>query len=620
MDVFPRWKYFLLIFVILFSIIYALPNLYGEDPSIQIKGFGSDEIKYEDVAEKVKNKLKQSNFRFKDIEITDRDILIRFYSTEEQLKAKNIIKSSVGSNFSVALNLAQVTPVWLQALGAKPMKLGLDLRGGVRFLMEVDIASIMKRRLDGFYSEIRNTLRNQKLRYSNLSVAKDNSIIITFSSLDDLKRSNIFLKNNFPEFDILKDLKAENRLLLHLSQAKITEIRNYIIEQTISTLRNRVNELGVAEAIVQRQGFNRVVIELPGIQDTARAKDILGKTATLDFVMVDEKNDLNKALAGNVPSGSRFLLDKKKRPVLLKKKVILTGDSIVGASSGFDSRDGKPAVSVRIGGRKVGLFKKTTMRNIGKLMAVVYRETKIEERSIDNTTVRIPKTKEEVISVAVIQSALGNNFQITGLTLSESRDLALLLRAGALPATLTIVEEKIIGPSMGQENINKGLISIVTGLTLVLLTMFFYYRVFGLIANVALVLNVAIIVAIMSLLEATLTLPGIAGVVLTLGMAVDANVLIFERIREEFRNGVTPIASIHRGFDQAFSSIVDANITTLIAGVIMFAVGTGPVKGFAVTLSIGILTSLFTAITGTRALLNLVYCGEKRSKRLSIGM
>lgn len=609
--VFPRWKYLVLLVTIIISIVYALPNIYGEDPSIQITGTNVTQANFIEIEDKVKDKLRENKISFKSSKITDKNILIRFYSTQVQINAKDIVKEFLGEDYTVALNLAPVTPFWLDNLGATPMKLGLDLRGGVRFLMEVDVASNIKRRLDGYYSDLRNSLREEKIRYNNIKLESDNSISITFSTMGELDSAYTYINQYFKEVEIFKHLMGEKlELILHLSQAKITEIRNYTVEQTVVTLRNRVNELGVAEAVVQRQGFNQVVVELPGIQDTARAKDILGKTATLDFVLVDSKHDIHEAIQGKVPIGSKILSDKRGVPYLLKKHVVLTGDSIVGASSGFDNRDGSPSVSVRIGGRGVGLFKKTTLDNIGKPMAVVYRETKVEDRIVDGETVRIPKTKEVVISVATIQTALGTNFQITGLTLDESRDLALLLRAGALPATITIVEERIIGPSLGQENIEKGLRSILVGLCLVLFVMALYYRKFGLIANAALLLNITIIVAVMSLLGATLTLPGIAGIVLTLGMAVDANVLIFERIREEYKSGITPIASIHRGFDQAFSSIIDANVTTLIAGIIMFAVGTGPVKGFAVTLCIGILTSLFTAITGTRALINLFYCRE----------
>jgi preprotein translocase subunit SecD len=619
LNTFPRWKYILLSIVILFGLIYALPNIYPEDPAVQVSGIKGAVVD-EKLVEKIKAELSLNNFPYKSVAIEDVGILARFNKTEQQLKTKDFIKSLVGDEFSVALNLAPVIPRWLDILGAKPMKLGLDLRGGVRFLMEVDVASGLDRRLDGDYSDLRNKFREEKIRYKKFRIKKDGVLLAEFATPELRQQANQYLSRNYPHLELTR-IETDDlfSLEMRLSAAQINETRTYTVEQTISTLRNRVNELGVAEAIVQRQGANRVVVELPGIQDTARAKDILGKTATLDFVMADHENDVNQALQGRVPPGTRILPDQFGRKVLVKKRVILTGDSITGATSSFDSRDNKPAVSIRLGGSGIGLFKETTMNNIGKRMAVVYRETKVEDKFIDGEAVKEKKTTETIISLATIQSALGTSFQITGLSLEESRDLALLLRAGALPATTSIVEERIVGPSMGQENIDMGMISIVVGLSLVLLFMTIYYSVFGVVANIALFLNLVLLVAIMSLLGATLTLPGIAGIVLTLGMAVDANVLIFERIREELRAGMTPQASIQRGFSHAFSTIVDANLTTLIVGVILFAVGTGPVKGFAITLSIGILTSMFTAITGTRAMVNFLYNG-KTSKRLLVGI
>ncbi|MBT6206989.1 MAG: protein translocase subunit SecD, partial [Francisellaceae bacterium] len=442
-----------------------------------------------------------------------------------------------------------------------------------------------------------------------------------FNSEDELAIAKTKLKSVYPELEFKKPRKEDLLLIAQLSQTLITEIRNYTMEQTTSTLRNRVNELGVAEAIVQRQGLNRVVVELPGIQDTARAKDILGKTATLDFVLKDMENDPYQALNGRgTPPGSKLLYHKEGYPILVKKKIILTGDSIVGASSALDSQEGKPVVQIKLGGKGLGAFKSTTKRNVNKFMAVIYREVKFQDKVIDGKIISEPVTTETVISDARILQPLGANFNITGLGMHEARELALLLRSGALPATVSIVEERIVGPSLGQENIEMGMISLAVGLSLVLIFMALYYSVFGWIANIALVFNLVLLVALMSIIGATLTLPGLAGIVLTLGMAVDANVLIFERIREELRIGVTPIASIHRGFDHAFSTIIDANLTTLIVGVILFAVGTGPVKGFAITLSMGILTSMFTAITGTRAMVEYIYGGNKEVKKLAVGI
>ena len=621
MNTFPRWKYILLLVIVLVSLIYALPNIYGEDPAVQITGLKGAEVS-DTLLKEITTKLQKEKLNYKSISIIDKNILIRFLNTEIQLKAKDLIKSWLAENYSVALNLAPVTPCWLEYLGAKPMKLGLDLRGGVRFLMEVDVAASIARGLETSFLDLRGDFRKENIRYKSFAYNKENSLLLAvFKDEENRDKAYSYIRKNYIGFDIVSENEAEEYLLkIYMNNEQITEIRNYTIEQTITTLRNRVNELGVAEAIVQRQGLNRVVVELPGIQDTARAKDILGRTATLDFVMVDHEGDLNKALRGQMPPGSRVLYERHGRPVLIKKRVILTGDAITGASSGFDSQSGGAAVSVKLGNSGIGLFKQTTMNNIGKGMAVIYRETKVNEKILpDGEIVKEKVTTEDIISVATIQGALGNRFQITGLNMEEARDLALLLRAGALPATISIVEERVIGPSMGQENIRMGMISVGVGLGLVLIFMAIYYSVFGIIANIALLFNLILLVAVMSLIGATLTLPGIAGIVLTLGMAVDANVLIFERIREELKSGMTIQASIYRGFDHAFATIVDANVTTLIAGIILFAVGTGPVKGFAITLSIGILTSMFTAVTGSRAIVNLLY-GKKTVKKLLIGI
>ena len=556
LNAFPRWKYMLLAATLIVGLIYALPNVYGEDPAVQIIGTANNPVG-EVIKTKVTELLTSNNVKYKSTTLDDGELLIRFYTTDVQLATRDLLKDSLGANYSVALNLAPVTPAWLIALGAEPMKLGLDLRGGVRFLMEVDIASTIKRR----------------------------------ESTSDHT----------------------------LTPVEIEQIRNYTMEQTAATLRNRINELGVAEAIIQQQGANRIVVELPGIQDTARAKDILGKTATLDFLLEDGDNDLMQALHGHVTPGSKIYYLANGQPVLLKKRVVLTGNAIVGASSQYDSHDNQPVVAITLGGSDISLFKESTINNINKHMAVIYRESHMQESIIDGQTVKLPVTTERLISYATIRGPLGSNFQISGLGLAEARDLALLLRAGSLPATISIVEERIIGPSMGQENINKGMQSVVVGLSLIVVFMTFYYSLFGVIANIALLFNLILLVALMSLVGATLTLPGIAGIVLTLGMAVDANVLIFERIREELRLGMPPHASIQRGFEHAFSTIIDSNLTTLIVGIILFSIGTGPVKGFAITLSLGILTSLFTAVTGTRAIVELIY-GKRNIKKLLVGI
>lgn len=605
-NTFPRWKYAVLVLLMLVGFIYALPNLYGEDPAVQITGLKNHPIDSA-VEEKVKQSLEIAQITFKSINLEDSNqLLIRFNDTETQLKAKDIIFQSLGGDYSVALNLAPLTPEWLQALGANPMKLGLDLRGGVHFLMEVDIDSVIARRMEGYYSEIPKILRTEKLRYKKIEKASDQRLKVVFDSEKDQTIAQALIGKQFNDLTAsTEDNLDQYNLYVGLSAQALKEIRNETVEQTMSTLRNRVNELGVAEAIVQRHGMSQVVIELPGIQDTAYAKDILGKTATLKFMMVDHEHDIQEVLSGRPVAGSRIYSMETGQPILLKNQVILTGDSVTGATTSQD-RDGQPAVSIRLGG-DISLFSKSTRDNIGKRMATVYVEVKDH------------KIKETVINAATIQSALGNNFQVVGLRQNEARDLALLLRSGALPAALSIVEERIVGPSMGQDNIRMGKISVAVGLGLVLVFMALYYSIFGLIADLALMVNLVLLLAVMSLIGATLTLPGIAGIVLTLGMAVDANVLIFERIREELRLGLSPQASIYRGYEYAFATIIDSNLTTLIVGVILFAMGSGPVKGFAVTLCIGILTSLITATTGSRAIVNLLY-GRRALKHLPVGV
>lgn len=603
---YPRWKYITLAVLLVIGLIYALPNLYGEDPAVQITGL-KHRVVTEETITKVKETLDENNLAYKTIAIEDENqLLARFFETETQLVAKDVISKKLGDEYSVALNLAPLTPKWLQMLGAKPMKLGLDLRGGVHFLMEVDMDSVINRRLESYYQEIPKLLREEKIRYKKIEKIADQKIKIGLDADQNRDQAIKSLQKSFGELSIVVDENGEQlSLISELSPATIKEIRNEVIEQTISTLRNRINELGVSEAIIQRHGLNQIVVELPGIQDTAYAKEILGKTATLKFMLMDHEHDLQEVLNGKPVAGSKVFYFENGQPILLKNRVVLTGDAITGASTGQD-RDNRPAVNIRLGG-DVSQFSKVTRDNIGRRMATVYVEVK--DRKITET----------VINAATIQNALGNSFQVNGLGMHEARELALLLRSGALPAPISIVEERIVGPSMGQENIRMGKISVAVGLGLVLVFMAAYYGIFGLIADLALMVNLILLLAVMSLMGATLTLPGIAGIVLTLGMAVDASVLIFERIREEMRHGMSPHASIHRGFEYAFATIIDSNLTTLIVVVILFAVGTGPVKGFAVTISIGILTSLLTGTTGSRALVNLFF-GRRDLKRLPIGV
>ena len=507
------------------------------------------------------------------------------------------------------------TPKWLRAIGAAPLKLGLDLRGGVHLLIEVDVEGTLKRRNESFVADIRTVLREARYHYRSVESDTESNVVIIFENKTHREQAFPLLKQHFPELDLVKQERSSDReeadgvIVAQLSQGGFAQLRQETVEQTMTILRNRINELGVAESVVQRQGLNYIVVELPGVQDTARAKEILGKTATLEFVMHDEATD---PLGGHIPISSRVVPDSANKPIVVKKRAILTGDSITGAISGRDSRDGMPSVTIRIGGAGVGLFKKVTRESIGKRMAVIYRESRMG----DNHTVQ---ATERIISLATIQSALGSQFQITGLAYEEANNLALMLRAGALPAAVSIVEERTVGPSLGQENIQLGIISMEVGLALVFGFMILYYSVMGVIANVALLMNTLVLLALQSFIGATLTLPGIAGIVLTMGMAVDANVLIFERIREEIRKGGSLQACIHSGFDRAFATILDSNLTTLIAGVVLFMVGTGPIRGFAVTLSLGILSSLLTMVMGTRAMVSLLY-GRSSVKKIRIGI
>lgn len=619
LNKYPAWKYLLLLGILVIGLIYSAPNLFGEDPSIQVlPGMGHSFAS--DTEQQIKQALDDAKISFKSIEPEGQSLLVRFFDTASQIKAKEAIRDKIGENYIVALNLAPKTPSWLEMFGAKPMKLGLDLRGGVHFLMEVDVNTAIARRIEGTMADIRGLLRDDKIRYRQIAKTGETGLVVNFDDQVTQEKAVEILQRRFQEFDVsAKAQDGKYQIAFEMKPNAIQEIRNYTIEQTMSTLRNRVNELGVAEAVVQRQGLNHIVVELPGIQDTARAKDILGKTATLEFHLHAKEESANAMPGQTPPPGTKWYYDREGRAYLLKKRVILTGESITGAMVGTDDRTGRPAVIVRVGGNGLAMFKKTTLENVGNLLGVVYIETRTDQEDINGEIVRKNHTSESLISIATIQSALGSSFQITGLSLTEAQDLALLLRAGALPATITIVEERTVGPSLGQENIRLGIISIAVGLGLVVITMLVYYSVFGIIANLALLINVVLLVAILSMVGATLTLPGMAGIVLTVGMAVDANVLIFERIREELRNGMSPHAAIHSGFERALATIIDANLTTLIVGIILFSIGTGPVRGFAVTLCIGILTSMLTATTGTRAMVNLLY-GGRSVKHLRVGI
>jgi len=614
---YPLWKYLLIVFFLVIGVIYALPNLYGDDPALQITANRMAEINAA-TRDRVTKALDAEKITYKSYELKPESLLVRFADTETQLKAYDVVHKALGDNYTAALNLAPATPLWLRDLNAKPMYLGLDLRGGVHFLMEVDMKAAINQALERYVSDIRDTLREKKVRYLTI-IDNAGRVEVRFRDAAERDKAREVIHSEFRELN-LQDAEREGNSFVYatLGEKQQLETKKFAIKQNITTLRKRVNELGVAEPVIQQQGEDRIVVELPGVQDTARAKDVIGATATLEYHMVDEEHSLQDALSGRVPFNSRLYKQRNGQPILLQKRVIVTGDQITDAASGLDQQTGSPLVSVTLDSKGARKMLDNTRENVGKRMAVVYIETKTETKKVDGKSVRESKRIEEVISVAVIRGVFSKRFQTTGLdSMEEARNLALLLRAGALAAPMEIVEERTIGPSLGQDNINKGMESVVLGFVFVLGFMALWYKGFGMVANLALGLNLVFIVAVLSMLQATLTLPGIAGIVLTVGMAVDANVLIFERIREELRAGNSPHASIHAGYEKAFSTIADANITTLIAAVVLFGFGTGPIKGFAITLAIGILTSMFTAIMGTRAVLNLTL-GGKRLSKLSI--
>ena len=616
---YPPWKHLLIAAVLAAGVVFALPNVFGEDPAVQISGERGVAIDI-GLAARVAGALEVGGVPAQSVALEDGRLLARFGDSETQLKAQDLLRADLGPGYIVALNLAPAMPRWLAATGLLPMYLGLDLRGGVHFLMEVDMPAAVAQAEERYTGDVRTLLREARVRYRSVGRDPQGGLHVRLRSAEARDEAARRIDREFPDLTMTEeDLGGEDfRLRLALNEEAVLATREFALQQNVTTLRNRVNELGVAEPVIQRQGESRIVVQLPGVQDTARAKDILGATATLEFRMVDEEHSVSDAQDGRVPAGSRLYHERNGRPVLLYRQLMLTGDSIIDAASGIDQQTGSPAVFITLDGKGARLFSERTKDKIGRSMAVVFIENKTDVRRVDGRDVRSRRTIEEVINIAVIRDRLGKRFQITGLdNTEEARDLALLLRAGALAAPIEIIEERTVGPSLGQDNIDQGLRSVVIGFCLVLGFMAFWYRRFGLVANLALAANLVLIVAVLSMLQATLTLPGIAGIVLTVGMAVDANVLIFERIREELRNRNTPQASIQSGYQKAFSTILDANVTTLIAAVVLFGFGTGPIKGFAITLSIGIVTSMFTAIMGTRAVVGLVY-GGRRVTALSI--
>jgi preprotein translocase subunit SecD len=614
MNQYPLWKNLMVLVVVMLGVWFALPNFYGEDPAVVIvKENGQDFSALE--KSDMEEYLQQINNGYKSIRIQSNQILIRFEQVEDQLSGSDSMRAYLGRSSIVALTFAPRTPNWISGFGLKPMSLGLDLRGGVHFKFQVDLNAAIEQRLNQYIADINKALIDKRIR-RNIK-KRGNVISIELSDAEDLSLARSLIR----EIDPLLEINTLNASLgpvlqVAMSQDQLKERRDFAIQQNILTMRNRVNELGVAEPIVQRQGLDRIVVQLPGVQDPTQAERILGATATLEFRMVCENESAFDAEAkGRAPIGCELFKDRVGNPVLLKKKTIVSGDQLIDASQTFS--EGRPAVSVRLDNKGSQSMLETTKNNLKKPMGVLFIEQRQETKERDGQFVTSSVLDKEVINIATIQGVFSSQFQITGLSTFEAKNLAVLLRAGALAAPIFKVEEKTIGPSLGKDNINRGFQAILVGLSLVILFMIIYYKGFGLIANFGLFLNLTLVIALLSLLQASLTLPGIAGIVLTVGMAVDANVLIFERIREEIRNGNSPQASITAGYQKAFGTIADANITTLIAALVLFTFGTGPIKGFAITLTLGIITSMFTAIIASRAIVNIVY-GQRTINKLRI--
>ncbi|MBF7731129.1 protein translocase subunit SecD [Pseudomonas sp. N040] len=616
---FPLWKYLLIVSILLVGFIYSAPNLYPDDPAIQIRG-QSVALKITDAQmQRAESALKAGGIAVKAVELSPQGGMLRLAAAADQLPGRDLVARALGDEYVVALNLAPTTPAWLRSLGAGPMKLGLDLSGGVHFLLEVDMDKAVTARIKVYEGEVKSLLRKERLRYRSLP-QQDNAIQLGFADKAQLEKAHGLIQKSFPDFALTEaERNGQVVLSLALTPAKLAEIREYSIKQNLTTVRNRVNELGVSEPLVQRQGANRIVVELPGVQDTASAKGILGKTANLEFRLEADRD------APKAATESFEFREPNRPPVALERGLIITGDKVTDASASFDE-NGRPQVNIRLDGHGGDLMNRATRNNVGRSMAVIFIEqkpvTRYVKQTVDGVEKEVPVTafKEEkkIISLATIQSALGNSFRITGLDgPGESSELALLLRAGGLAAPMHFAEERTIGPSLGAENIELGIKASIWGFIFVSLFILAIYKFFGLLATVALGFNMVLLLALMSLLGATLTLPGIAGIVLTMGMAVDANVLIFSRIREEIENGMSVQRAIHEGFDRAFSAIIDGNLTTLLVGGILFVMGTGPVKGFSVTMSLGILTSMFTAVFVTRAMVNLIF-GNRQLKKLWI--
>lgn len=629
MNRYPLWKNLLILAVVVLALLYALPNLYGEDPAIQVSASRLVKVDSGTLAS-VEKVLSAASIAWRGATQDELGVRVRFEDTETQLRARDLVARELGDNYTVALNLIPATPRWLNWINARPMYLGLDLRGGVHFLMQVDMPGALRKEEERYVEDLRALMRGKKVRYLTVARLDAGGLEVRFRDAAERDKARNEIGRQFGELILdTRERGDEFVLAARLSEKAVIEKRSFAVEQNIVSLQNRVNELGVAEPLIQRQGEDRIVVQLPGVQDTAKAKEILGRTATLEIMMVDEEHDLASAIGGSAPPGSRLYKMRDGRPILLKKGIVYSGDNIVDAAAGYDSQQGGAIVSISLDARGAAINQRVTGENVGKRMAVVYIEVKSEtvlgpdgKPLLDEAgkVVRQRVRVEDVITAPVIRDQLGKRFQISGLdSIEEARDLALLLRAGALAAPIEIIEERTVGPSLGADNIERGFKSVWVGFAVIAVFMAVYYSVFGAISVIALAANVIMLLALLSLLQATLTLPGMAGIALTIGMAIDANVLINERIREELRNGNTPQASITAGYERAFGTILDSNVTNLIAGLVLFGFGTGPVKGFAVVLCLGILTSMFSAVLVSRGIVNLVYGKRARLERIPIG-
>lgn len=619
---YARWKYVVILLVLVLSTLYALPNIYPQDPSVQVTANRGSTVDATTKA-RVEGTLKKIGVAPKTVELTkDGNLLVRLRDPNVQIKAADAVREAMGSDYVVALNLASTVPEWLQKIGAHPMLLGLDLQGGVHFLMQVDQQAALAKRFEATAEDVRVALREGGVAYTSVERRPDNSIIATLASNADPAKARGLLAKQLPTLQQL-DSPLPNQVVVRIPQAELDKVATDAIEQNVSTLRNRINELGVAEPIIQRQGTDRVVVQLPGVQDTAEAKRILGATATLEFRGVHE-GSIDDAMKGNVPPDARLFTARGRNggpsyPVLLKKRVIVSGEQLVGAQATRSPDDGSPAVSITLNGPGGQRMFDYSSENVGKGLAVVYIERIPEVNVVDGKEVRSTKVKEEVISVANIREPLGKNFQTSGLdSPKDASDLALLLRAGALAAPMEFVDERTVGPSLGAENVDRGMTAVLYSFGFALVFFLVYYRMFGIITSVALLINLLMVIAVMSILGATLTLPGLAGIALTVGMSVDANVLINERIREELRLGMPPLGAIKEGYERAAGTIADANITAILAGVALFAFGTGAVKGFAVSLIVGILTSMYTAVSVSRGVATLIYGHRRKLKSIAV--